>query len=338
MNITPGILGLDDKWKITFASTEALKLLHVDSTMPPKIEDMPLGEIIPGIIVKNSPSPETLADALSSKGLSFADYTCSADGKNFLFCITDSSQKDFSGMDFNRLYRQNKKLTAIGIFSGGIAHDYNNALTAVLGNISLAKFEAGQNSELLDLLNDAEKASMKIKVLTERLSSYSRGIKLARVKVRLEQMIDDICACKRKEFNGSINVRFNDNSSEAECDPQLISMMFECIIQNAIEAVEPGKGAIDIELKAVDVTEDEVFMEMALVQGKYIRIDISDNGPGIAADKSSDIFNPYFTTKEDHDGIGLALAYSILKRHRGFISLNSVPGRGSTFSIYIPLF
>jgi len=179
---------------------------------------------------------------------------------------------------------------------------------------------------------------LRIKVLTERLSSYSRGIRLIKTKVKLAGLVEDICAQKRRDFGGTITVSGNDNTTEVEGDSQLLSMTVECVIQNSIEAVEPVNGKIDLGVSIEDVVLEEVFREMVLLPGKYIKLTVSDDGSGIDAEKLTDIFNPYYTTKEGHDGIGLALAYSILKRHRGFISVDSKQGQGSTFSLYIPLF
>lgn len=334
-----GILCLDGQWRIKSVSPGAAALLGAGEDGAAKIEGMLLDDLIPGASGNGKPSPETLETALLSKGGIFVtDFSCSKGGESFIFCISARRGSEFGDRDVAELYRQNKKLTAIGIFSGGIAHDYNNALTAVLGNISLAKFESESNRELLDLLNDAEKASLRIKVLTERLSSYSRGIKLTKTKIKLAAIAGDICSQKRLKFDGTINGSANDNMTEAEGDLQLITMAVECVIQNSIEAVQPAKGIIDIETSVENVEQEEIFREIALIPGRYIRLTIRDNGSGIAPDKLPDIFNPYFTTKQDHDGIGLALAYSILKRHRGYISVSSVPDQGSTFSLYIPLF
>lgn len=339
MSSTFGILCLDNEWKITSVSSGAAELLGADRADCSKLAGTLLSSLLPAVPADSAPSPETMTTALASKGkISIADFTISPDGKSFIFCISRGSRGESCEKDVEDLYRQNKKLTAIGIFSGGIAHDYNNALTAVLGNISLAKFEAEQNRELRDLLNDAEKASLRIKVLTERLSSYSRGIKLSKTKVNPATLVESICEQKRRNSGNSIIFSAKENATEVEGDLQLLSMTFECVIQNSIEAVEDGKGKIDLEMSIEDVAREENFREMALIPGRYLRLDVTDNGPGIAADKFTDIFNPYFTTKECHDGIGLALAYSILKRHRGFISVKSEPGKGSTFILYIPLF
>ena len=339
MSSTSGILCLDNEWRITSVSARAAVLLGAGKANAAKLQGTLLKDLIPSVAVDRLPSPETLGTALSGKGsISVDDFTCTSDEKIFMFCISGRQRAESCDKDIADLYRQNKKLTAIGIFSGGIAHDYNNALTAVLGNISLAKFDAEQNREQLDLLNDAEKASLRIKVLTERLSAYTRGIRLVKGKIKLSALVEAICEQKRRDFNGSITVSGSDNAVDFEGDSPLLSMTIECIIQNSIEAVEPGTGKIDLLISVEDVVREEIFREMVLIPGRYIRLDVSDNGSGISADKCKDIFNPYFTTKQDHDGIGLALAYSILKRHRGFISVNSEISRGSTFSLYIPLF
>ena len=341
MNNSFGILCLDSSWKITAVSAKISEILMAgkSGSEAVKTEDFLLGDLLSFPADGAPPRPELVEAAFSAKAdIAVVDFICSPDKNIYVFCLDVKPHGSSSNKNMDELYRQNKKLTAIGIFSGGIAHDYNNALTAVLGNISLAKFEADQNRELAELLDDAEKASIRIKTLTERLTSYSRGIRLNKVKLNFTELIKKICDEKKREFSGSISIGGAEGAMEVEGDPDLLAMAIECIIQNSIEAVGPAAGRIGLDIKFLDVSQDQVFREMTLIPGRYIRLTVADNGAGVASGDLNDIFNPYFTTKEDHDGIGLALAYSILKRHRGFISVESEQGQGSTFMLYLPLF
>jgi len=234
------------------------------------------------------------------------------------------------------LYRQNKKLAMISLFAAGIAHDYNNALTAVLGNISLARFEAEGNKELAELITDAEKASMRIKTMTERLSTYAKGVKLNKEKF-------DLVSAARHVYSrylpgcSSCTFTSDEDVMEVDADSLLLEMAIDCLVANSIEATAGMDAKIDLNISYEEIDQEQGFREISLIPGRYVRLSIKDNGAGFSPEYSSEIFDPYFTTKENHDGIGLALSYTIMKRHKGYISAAS-SREGALFSIYIPLF
>ena len=231
-----------------------------------------------------------------------------------------------------------RRMSAIANFAGGIAHDYNNALTAVLGNISLAKMDAEKNSELEELLRDAESAGIKIKILTERLAMFARGMKPAKEKTDLKKAIENIIPEIFALYKGRYKLNLQSNMVQPEIDQEMICEAIRHVIENALDASDRPDGEIIIEAKEEEINKELIFRETSLVSGKYITITVTDNGPGLDQSAYGDIFDPYVTTKSGREGLGLALTYTILKRHRGFISVESPEQGGAYFKIYIPIF
>lgn len=231
-----------------------------------------------------------------------------------------------------------RRMSAVANFAGGIAHDYNNALTAVLGNISLAKMDIEKSNEMYELLSDAESAGLKIKTLTERLGLFARGMKPSKKKTDIKELIENLLPEVFAVYKGHYQVIIQDDMQKPEIDEELISEALEHIIENAVDASDRSDGEIIVNAKEVNVENESVFRETSLVSGRYIVVSVKDNGYGIDQLISRDIFDPYVTTKAGREGLGLALAYTILKRHRGFISADTPENGGVVFNIYLPLF
>ncbi len=232
-----------------------------------------------------------------------------------------------------------RKIEAIGIMAGGIAHDYNNALTAVLGNLSLAKIETGdKNSDLMEILNDAEKASLRVLELTKRLSSFAKGGKPRLVPVERGVLLDvirDTAGSALKDYEGNCDIVAEDDLYTVEIDAIQLSHVIEHIVNNAVESIREG-GVISIQARNVEVDSEKTFNEITLHRDKYVLISVSDTGSGIPEEMMYKIFDPYFTTKEMASGMGLAISYAIIKRHHGFIEIKSKPGEGTVVYIYLP--
>ncbi|MBF0223998.1 MAG: response regulator [Desulfobacterales bacterium] len=229
---------------------------------------------------------------------------------------------------------KNKKLESVGILAGGIAHDFNNILTGILGNINLAKIRMAHNQEVYDLLDAAENASQRAGKLTKQLLTFSKGGE----PIREAAFIYDIVR-ESADFTlsgSSINCRIDRDSDlwAAEIDKGQISQVIQNIVLNARQAMPEG-GTIHIlcdnYLKSTEKT-DEIPLEL----GDYVRVVISDEGIGIHQDQVEKIFDPYFSTKQEGSGLGLAVTYSIVKKHFGHIACKSIPGKGTNFAIYLP--
>jgi two-component system, cell cycle sensor histidine kinase and response regulator CckA len=254
------------------------------------------------------------------------------DIKGFRGIIRDISDKNHMEKQLQRA----RKLEAIGILSGGIAHDYNNALTAILGNISLAKMEADpENKSLMEVLNDAEEASVKAVELTRRLSTFARGGKPERKIINYAESLKNTVDSVMYHYGGAYTLTIQDGLWETDIDEFQIGQVVTYILDNAKESM-PEPGSITITAENVVVEKEMSHLEITLQPGKYVRISISDEGAGIPPENLESIYDPYYTTKEMSSGMGLATSYAIIKRHHGYIDVKSAMGKGSVFYVYLP--
>ena len=225
-----------------------------------------------------------------------------------------------------------EKLESIGILAGGIAHDFNNILTAIIGNINLAKLTAGENPRLLDILDDAEKASHRAQELTHQFLTFSKGGAPVRQIASIEDIIRD---SSRFILRGS-NVRciydFQDGLWPVNVDVGQFSQVIQNLVINADQAMPDG-GELTIVTENVVMAADS---GLPVRPGPYVKITIADTGVGIPMENQTKIFDPYFTTKGSGNGLGLTSSYSIVKRHEGYIFVDSHPGAGTSFFIYLP--
>jgi PAS domain S-box-containing protein len=223
-----------------------------------------------------------------------------------------------------------EKLESIGVLAGGIAHDFNNILTSVLGNISLARISGPE--ELDRILTEAEKAGLRAKDLTRQLLTFSKGGAPAKQVASLGEIIRDSTHFPLRGSNVKCNFSIPEDLWPAEVDAGQISQVIGNLVINADQAMPEG-GIIEIIAENIIVGPKDFSL---LHKGKYINITISDHGQGIPEQLLRKIFDPYFTTKRSGTGLGLASAYSIVKKHGGHIAVESVPKIGTAFHVYLP--
>ncbi|MEA1996086.1 MAG: ATP-binding protein, partial [Gemmatimonadota bacterium] len=224
------------------------------------------------------------------------------------------------------------KIESLGILAGGIAHDFNNILTSILGNISLAKLVSDKDDKSHDLLNDAEKASLRAKDLTNQLLTFSKGGAPVKKTASIQQIIEDTARFSLRGSNVKCCNFIPKNLWFVKVDVGQISQVISNLVINAYQAM-PAGGVINIKAENIIVGPESL---LPLNQGKYVKISIRDQGTGITRKYLSKIFDPYFTTKQKSSGLGLATAYSILKKHAGHIAVESELEVGTTFHVYLP--
>ena len=224
------------------------------------------------------------------------------------------------------------KLESLGVLSGGIAHDFNNILTSILGNISIAKMFAKPGDKIFERLEEAENDCMRARVLTQKILTFSRGGAPIMKTAFISELLRDSASFALSGSNVRCEFSIPDDLWRVEVDEGQIAQVISNLIINASQAM-PGGGVINLLAENIVVDERQ---GIPLNNGGYVKISVTDHGIGIPKEHFQQIFDPYYTTKRGGSGLGLAIAYSIVKRHNGYIDVKSIPGKETTFSIYLP--
>ncbi len=232
---------------------------------------------------------------------------------------------------------QAQKMEAVGTLAGGLAHDFNNLLTGILGNASLAKTGMDPSDQNYGRLQNIETIVESAAGLTRQLLAFSRG---GRVEVRasnINEVIEKtatIFSRTRKEV--ALHQNLDKDLWPAEMDRGQMEQVFMNLFVNAWQAM-PGGGNLYLDTINTVLTETDL-KHPYMKPGRYVKVSVTDTGTGMDAKTRARIFEPFFTTKEmgRGTGLGLAMVYGIVKGHNGYINVYSEPGRGTTFSIYLP--
>lgn len=228
------------------------------------------------------------------------------------------------------------KLESLGVLAGGIAHDFNNLLTIIIGNLALAQMNLGEQScrheDITELLLEAEKASFQARGLTNQLLTFAKGGAPIKEPSAIKDLITDSAGFSLCGSNVICEFQFSQELLPVNIDAGQMGQVINNLIINAVQAMPQG-GKIKIAAENIQLSG---FEFPTLPAGEYVKISIQDQGIGIPAEDQKRIFDPYFTTKVTGNGLGLATSYSIIRKHDGHISLESQPGQGTCFYIYLP--
>lgn len=226
-----------------------------------------------------------------------------------------------------------QKLESVGVLAGGIAHDFNNLLTGILGNISLTKMYANEGDKIYKRLTEAERACFRAKDLTGLLLTFSKGgAPVKKVVSALGNLVRDTASFAVSGSNVRCEFDMDEGIWVVELDEGQISQVINNLVINAQQAMPEG-GVIRVKVKNIMAGKEELIQ---LGESRYVRVTVEDNGIGIREEHLSKIFDPYFTTKQKGSGLGLSVAYSVIKNHDGYIGVESEPGIGAKFHIYLP--
>ena len=227
---------------------------------------------------------------------------------------------------------RSQKLESVGILAGGIAHDFNNVLTTIIGNISMAKMQVSPDDEMFDLLSEAEMASFRAQALTKQLLTFAKGGALLKETASIKDILKESSLFVLRGSKSGCEFSIAEDLWLVDVDVGQMSQVINNIVINSNQAMP--RGGI-IQVAAVNLMIDERH-DLPLKPGRYVRISVTDQGVGIAKEHLLNIFDPYFTTKQEGSGLGLATTYTIIKKHDGHITVESLLGVGTTFHIYLP--
>jgi len=233
-----------------------------------------------------------------------------------------------------------QKMEAIGTLAGGIAHDFNNVLSIIVGNTELAMDDIPEQNPAQDSLQEVRRACLRAREMVKQILGFSRQTEQEQTPVNMALVFKESLQLLRSSIPRTIDIRENISaeSHTVLADPTQISQVLINLCTNAAHAMAKEGGTLEVSLEHARLDEDRVPGHQELMPGDYVRLTVSDTGHGIEPPLLDRIFDPYFTTKGvgKGSGLGLAVVHGIVRTHGGAVTVDSEPGKGSTFNVWLP--
>lgn len=334
-NTADGFFALDREWRFTYINPAAEAVL-----------ERPRGSLDGKVFWEEFPSAvgtifETKCRQVMEKQMSrefevagtgenrWREVSAHPSGDGISIFIRDITERKRAESD--RLTKS--KLESLGTLAGGIAHDLNNILTVISGNIGLAQ-NANPHAagNWRGALSRAEAAAQHATHLSKKLLTFSKGGTPRKQAIPMSPLLREAVELALHGSNLRVALELKDDLWESEMDGDQIGQVVSALILNAREATPQG-GRIRVSARNMEFPEGTIVPVSA---GRYVKVAISDEGAGITEEVASRMFDPYFTTKEMGSGLGLSIGYSIIKKHGGLLHLESTSAAGSTFAFYLP--
>lgn len=261
---------------------------------------------------------------------------------NYEGIAVDITQQKFAEEEREKLraqLQQAQKMESVGRLAGGVAHDFNNMLSVIIGNAEMAMGQLSTASELHEELREIHSAAEKSANLTRQLLAFARKQTIAPVVLDLNETVGGALKMMKRLVGENIEVDWHpgENLWKISMDPSQVDQIIANLLVNARDAI-PGNGSVILETH--NIQGDKIFLSKPLkeIEGEFVMLSISDSGSGMSKETQEHLFEPFFTTKDlgKGTGLGLATVYGIVKQNNGYIDVYSEPGRGTTFKIYLP--
>ncbi|MBT8331323.1 MAG: PAS domain S-box protein, partial [Deltaproteobacteria bacterium] len=253
--------------------------------------------------------------------------------------ITKLKELEKERMKAETYLRQAQKMEAIGTLAGGIAHDFNNILSAIMGYTELSMMDVTPKSDAKYNLNEIYKASQRAKEVVKQILTFSRHSEQNRQPLKIDPIVKDSINMLKASLPSTIQIQQYVDSAAGiiEADATEIHQIIMNLGTNAYHAMSETGGLLDVKVENTDVNT-EFAHRLEIAAGNYLALTVSDTGPGMTPEVVERIFEPYFTTKEKDKGtgMGLAVVHGILKSCGGAVAVDSQPGKGTVFTVYIP--
>ncbi len=254
-----------------------------------------------------------------------------------IFDITNKKELEKQVFEEKEQLEKAQKLESLGVLAGGIAHDFNNLLTGIMGNISLINLymEKKDDAKIEKSLKNIQQVVKRASDLTNQLLTFSKGGSPILKVASLENIIRENTSFVLSGSNVDYNIEIANNLWDVNIDTGQISQVVQNLIINSDQAMQEG-GNIEIRLENTNGKDIPNIPGTEIPPGEYVQIEIKDTGKGIPKEIINKIFDPYFTTKQTGNGLGLATVYSIIDKHNGYIDLKSTENEGTVFTLYLP--
>lgn len=256
---------------------------------------------------------------------------------NYIGFITDITDRK----ETEEQLRQKHKMEAVGYMAGGMAHNFNNNLGIILGNVELSQLKV-QDPKVKELLKNAKTAVLRSRDLVSQIITYSRKGIQNKAPMQLQSIVDETITLLSSTLPATINMQKivspDCDSSFIHADASQIQEILVNLCNNAVQAMDE-KGNLKISMEPVELSQSDISAQYDGEPGRYAKLSVQDYGCGIQVEILDKIFDPFFTTKEEHEGAGMGLAtvQGIVAQHEGMIKVNSIPDQGTVFNLYFPL-
>ena len=235
--------------------------------------------------------------------------------------------------------RHSERLESLTVLAGGVAHDFNNLLVGIMGNASLAQMALPPDSAAQQSLEEILEASNRAAELARQMLAFSGRSQMRREPCLLGDVVEDVLT-RLSPRSKTVSWEFEEPLLPALCDPDQLRFVVNSLVLNAIEAVEETDGSVAIRARSESCDADRfqrAILAPSIPEGEYVVFEVSDTGPGIEPEVLQRIFDPFYTTRFTGRGLGLAAALGLIRGHRGAIFVDSTPGVGSTFTVFLPV-
>lgn len=325
---------------------DALHGMAFENLFPPESRPQHT-ELLARCLAGESPSRRTTGNdpaqvLRADGGLVFADISMNPltleGAPAVIVSIRDVSERIRAQEERRRLderLRHAHRMESLGTLAGGVAHYFNNLLTAIIGNLDLLGDAESLDGDARRDMRELRTASLRAADLVSQILAFSRRTPMNRQALAVGPVVCEVTRLLRNVIPSGIELRLavGDGLPDVMADAQRLHQALVNLVVNASQAIAEGEGKIDVSADAVDLAGDA-----ALPRGRYVRVRVSDTGPGMDDATQMRIFDPFFTTKPIGQGTGLGLAevHGIAAEHHGAVMVDSVPGEGSTFTLLLP--